>query len=1470
MIIDYEDIYDGVLDAEMIAANKFITDVLNNRISRIKNPVASKTLDLPKNRAVHINMLNSIDEVNFSSLNILDKMDRERLLVYNITKVNLPIGKVIIKKKDYSSLEMSMRRVFDKLKIVKEKDKVVLTNKDVMVFNYKLLFANYTYQQQKLRNYYILKNNLSTLVDMINSKGVFNYNNILLELPTTKVDIAKLTKWGKKSVSPAMDSDFPDMDSLLIFEFWKMFFGHTDSVFKKIDVDKLENTFLTFHSNGLYTTYRLLDILGMSKDSNVEGRIKALRPIDAAKMFLLSIYKFNQTAIIGVDISKGITDNTVDEDISVDDLDTLLDEIGINAKETDEDEDELDDIIDNDVNESDIPSTSALLNKKRLINTFVDVSKDTNEMLYTTMDDATKTGVLSKNENAKLSETLMEQNKKEFIIDGKKTTLGELLDYSNIDMTIRAIPMKDADTVIDKSMIANTNNTLTKDYLEKLYYKDLYNAIYSVQNGKVVITDHKVEYSNSFMGAVEKHTIQLKPINGKPSTITFPLPVIDKETGTYKMSATTYLLRLQRKDLPIRKTSPKDVLLTSYNGKLFIEKNRYQKNNPSDWFAKHITKEEKFSNIILKSYIPYDQDLPKAYTLISGGVSRFTYDGHKEFIFDFKNRYSIIDVSEQSRVSNIETKNKMVLIGRNKERTSLYFMNKKGLIVSESKGVFREKGDLEGYFHIDLKDIVVEVANIKVLGKLVPLGLILLQYVGLDGLIKILGRTPYRYYTYDDKYKLARNEYIIKIKNGVLVFDKNDTVAGLIFYGLPKDIMSSLALEDLNNKEALTTMFTLYGLSIAHVNNIIDMETLFLDNITKDTLRGMNEPDDMHRLLVRAIELLSDDNYKNPNNIHDNEIVGYVRIPGLVFKSLSRAVQSFNNRNTLSKSRITLDPYEIWRNIGDDSTSMPIENNNPIATIKQRDNVTYLGEFGRSKITMTIPSRIMTPDEVGIISEASPDSGDSGISTYLTHDANITTIRGMVKSIDMSKYTINKALSTANILNAFIVNDSPNRINFASIQASHLLPMVKMRSNRILTGAEAVIANKVGKPFVYTAEGNGVITKVKKDDKVEVEYNTPKEENIVLLLADTDDLVLIRRVYEVLVDKGYNVVTDTKIEKTKYKVYIGSNTLDKSFIKVKDIKSMMSDLKSIPTAETLKTKKSYSLRPWSSKVEGGSSIKHVMGTHFKAGDKVSIDEAITYDIGFFELNIFDPKSIIFKMGNYVKLAFIEDKYTYEDSMMISKKILKDAGEVVYKVVSKVIDTNSHIVNVLPEGTEVKYGMKLMSIIDSSIANNTSLSDRAKEIITDSSDRSPKAKSNGVIDRIDVIYNCDINDMDPTVRALADVSNKRFKEEHGTDGRVTNEYSINGKPLLSGEIELKYYISTIKEAIIGDKFIAIHQLKNTAGSIADKIETEDGVELDGIFGNRSQNNRIINSGYLIGSGNALFEYYNDLAIKAYRS
>lgn len=1456
------------IDSEMITATKFIVDKLNNRIGRIKSPTISTDIDIPKNRAIHINMLNSIDDVDFKSLDPISIMDRDRLLVYNVATVSKPAGKVIVKKKDHTKYEMEMRRSIKKVKIVKAKDSVQLTPKDVMVFNYKLLFTNYTYQQQKLRNYYILRNNLSKLVEEINERGVFDYNVILLNTPIAKIDISKLVRWSKKGVSPSMDSDFKDIDSLLVFEFWKMFFSYADSVFKGIDPDRLNNTYLTLHSNGMYTTYKMLDLLGLSIDNDITGRMKAVRPIEAAKLFLISLNKFRQKTLVSIP-TKGVYSTDEGDDDTLPDLDELLVEMGMNPKESDEDDDI--DTADEEVDEELLEVLSKPTNIKKLTGTnFIEPSNDTKTILTDSLDEMTRNNIVSKNENAKLAENINEQDNREFIINGKPTKLHELLDYSSVDTTNRYIPLKDSDTIIDKTMLSNSNRNLDKEYLDKLYYKDLYNAIYSIQNGRIVITDHTVEYNKTFMGDVETHTLHLKPLNGKPSIVRFPIPVINKETETFSISSNRYLLRIQRLDSPIRKTSPTTVLLTSYYGKLFIEKNIYQRNKPSIWFAKHIATNDRFSNLIIKASLPYDLKLPKAYTLISGGVTRFTYDGRIDFMFDYKNRLSLVEVSEQKKVLELEKREDLILIGRNKERTTKYYMDKDGMIVGESRGVLKNKGDLEGYFNLDLRDMPVETANIKILGVVVPLGIILLFYLGLDGLVKLLGKkNPFRFYPYEDKYRYTRDEYIIKLKDGILVFDRKDTKTGLIFYGIPADVIKGMSYADLNNKDAVTTMFNVYELPVSHINAIIDLETLYLDNITKDRLRLMNEPTDMHRLLIRAVELLMDDNYKNPNNITENELVRYERIPGLVYRSLSRAVQTFNNKNTLTKARINLDPYEIWRNIGDDSTSMLIDDNNPISMIKQRDNVTYLGAFGRVKETMTIASRAMNPDEVGIISEASPDSGDSGISTYLTHSAEIGNIRGMVNTIDVSKYTINKALSTANILNPFIINDSSNRINFASIQSSHVIPMRTMKSNRILTGGESVVANKVGLPFVHIAEANGRVVKVIKDNKIEVEYNSPKPENVVLLVSDVKDDVFIRNVYDAIIDKGYIVTTEPNNEKIKYRVYLGKGRVGNDYIAIKENKFILAGLKDIKTADTIKTKKSYSLKPWASKVEGNSSIKHTMTTHLKVGDKVRIDEAIGYDSGFFELNIYDPKTIILKMGSYVKLAFIEDKSTYEDSIYFNKKILPNIGEVTYKILSKVVDTKAHITNVLPEGTVVKYGMKLMTIIDSELASNVNISDKAREIMSDSIDASPKAKVNGMIDRIDVIYNCDLEDMDPSIRELAEVSNKRFKVEKGTDGRVTHEYSINGNPLRAGEIEIKYYISSIKDGTIGDKFIAIHQLKNTMGSIVDDIATEDGEVLDGVFGNRSVNNRITNSGYLIGTTNRLLEYYTDKAIKAYK-
>lgn len=429
-----------------------------------------------------------------------------------------------------------------------------------------------------------------------------------------------------------------------------------------------------------------------------------------------------------------------------------------------------------------------------------------------------------------------------------------------------------------------------------------------------------------------------------------------------------------------------------------------------------------------------------------------------------------------------------------------------------------------------------------------------------------------------------------------------------------------------------------------------------------------------------------------------------------------------------------------------------------------------------------------------------------------------------------------------------------------------------MKSNYLWTGGEASIASKVGKPFVYTAETTGIVESIS-NTKIVINYSSPKKENVIFVNFDITSLkdlkmsILINNVSTYLNTLGYRVTTDNK-EAVKYKVYIGKSD-NKNVITVDNLSLYKTQLKTIVKAPMTSYKKTYSLRSWASKIEGNQSLKHNMTTNLKVNQSVIAGDVLVYDDSYFEPNIYDSKSIILKMGATYRIAFVENKTTYEDSTEISSKVLGDTGEVKYKILSKVIDTTSHITNVIPEGSKVTYGDKLMTILDNTLLIDKTLTDKAKEILSEASDSSPTANANGVIDRIDVIYNCELDDMDASIRELADISNKRFKDELGTDGRVTKEYSIAGVPLAPNQIELKYYISYSADTKIGDKFVVGHQLKCTVGTIRTDITTEDGEPVDFIFSNKSVLARITNSSYIVGAVNILMADIIKEAVTAYR-
>ncbi len=130
-------------------------------------------------------------------------------------------------------------------------------------------------------------------------------------------------------------------------------------------------------------------------------------------------------------------------------------------------------------------------------------------------------------------------------------------------------------------------------------------------------------------------------------------------------------------------------------------------------------------------------------------------------------------------------------------------------------------------------------------------------------------------------------------------------------------------------------------------------------------------------------------------------------------------------------------------------------------------------------------------------------------------------------------------------------------------------------------------------------------------------------------------------------------------------------------------------------------------------------------------------------------------------------------------------------------------------------------------------------------------------------------------MSPTLRSLAKQSDaeliSRAKSIGATPytGRVTDEYRVEGKPLAPDTAEVKFYITTRPTYGTGDKSVFANQLKSVTGEVINyDLKSEDGTEIDAIFGWRSVAARIVLSPSIIGTTITLLKVVGQNAVKLY--
>lgn len=296
--------------------------------------------------------------------------------------------------------------------------------------------------------------------------------------------------------------------------------------------------------------------------------------------------------------------------------------------------------------------------------------------------------------------------------------------------------------------------------------------------------------------------------------------------------------------------------------------------------------------------------------------------------------------------------------------------------------------------------------------------------------------------------------------------------------------------------------------------------------------------------------------------------------------------------------------------------------------------------------------------------------------------------------------------------------------------------------------------------------------------------------------------------------------------------------------------------------------KSYKISNWTTKEESESCYTHVMVPNLKEKDKFVKDDTLIYNSSFFSPDMFNKNRVLYKQGDIVTVALLEDSETYEDSAGISKRLNTRLGTNVTKVKSIIVDVKDTILNLVNVGDKLVPTSSLFTLTDSLIMDKK-LDPEVIKTLENIKSKTPKAKVKGVVNKIVVMYNCELDDMSDSLRDIVGESDKKLKAATGYTGRVNSGYSIQGKPLNEGQAEIKIYINVNDNMGIGDKAIFANQLKFTVGDIFESdIEAEDGTPVDATFSMRSIAARIVLSPISIGTTSMVLEKLQEKACELY--
>lgn len=1428
-------------------------------ISQLNSPVTTILSDLvlPLNSILHF-VENDPNEIGIAEDDLLLNQQKGYTLVKHITELSktglvvTPIKLNVLVEgliRDYHQKNRSLKRYLNN-------NIGMLTNpRNFMIISYNVIARHYRYLNNYQTEYNKWANLFTTFLDTLASEALLSDRQhfLRIDIPAELPSITQLNLWTDRPSQRTFAVLNTDV-LRFIADLWTWLGTERDkSILSKANTASLNKLNLVLVYGGVYSCINLGMLDSWRVGEDMEGKspgFTKVQPQNIQRRFLHCLMLIHQTKTVVADDVVEIeetsdrttlkADDEVEEkperiqDIDVDEIHgrknpsltgnvvktTSVVELlnkGIDVKESsNKDDGSLDDIpeysddeIEKNLKQLDvIVKESNDLSDKMGYKPYTPVVKELEQYIIDDATELAKKGLLSAGEHRRFTK-LAGRYKTVPSPYNEKENLKQLSEINPSDLVVAQTNTlkENIPGVVDKSMLSSSLNQMDNTYNRKILPKDIASMILSLQKAGFTVQNYEVQRVDDYTDSYNLHRVKVIPISGKPTTLRFQIPIIT-ESGTFKANGVKYRMRKQRGDVPIRKTGPDRVALTSYYNKMFVVRSERAVFNYKDWLTNNIVNigidsndaritDLKLGNS-LRVELPFD--LPKTYSTISTRVNGFKTDKY-EFFFDFnKIKQNFGEETYNFFIPAVGQRRTLTHLPVGKTRNNeLMVMDKQNIVyISKQKQGLIAIGTMEDILQLPLEKKPVEIAEVDVLSQTIPLGVLLAYHVGLGNLIATLNAKPRRVPT-GSNYNLQPNEFIVRFQDFVLIFDKNNQYHAMIFGGFNRyhREIKQYSIFAFDKKDIYGNVLEPNGFTARHFREFNLLFKMWVDPITEGLLKEMHKPTDLFLLFLEATKMLMVDNHPHENNRNYTRDKGYERISGMLYFELMRAMRTYTAKPLNPNASLDLNPQALWMSIVQDQTVMPIEESNPIHSLKEQEVVIYSGSGGRTGRTMTGKSRVFHDTEKGLTSEATVDSGDVGTIVYVTADPNYNSLRGTTRRMEDKDLASNaaKVVSTSMLLAPGADRDDAKRVLFTSVQNSQTTHCEKYTAMPLRTGYERVIAHRTDALFAKTARTDGVVDNI------------------------TDKVISI-----------------------KYK-----------------------------DGETV----SYELGTRHG-VWAGHYIPHKLRTDLKKGSKVSAGDVLLYNEKYFTRDTLDKNQVILKTGVLAHVAFMERTDTLEDSSTISQALAEKLVTMTTHIRNIKVTFGTEIRNLLKEGEEVEADSILCTLHTASEGNADIFSDEALSTLTALSASTPKAKTKGVIDKIEVLYTGELEDMSTSLRHLTEQSDsrlRRFNKEMGrkaVDGRIEADMRVDGHPLGQDAAVIRVYIVGPTAMGVGDKVVYFNQMKSVVGSVmVGTNETESGVPIDAVFAYQSLSNRIVLSPELIATTNTLLLLIGQRAVAAYR-